>query len=129
MFNNDSPSFDPNFFENKSEIENSLYDEEFTINDDDGKVGYRQIGFFREENIEFISKIGVYRLNFSENCRTTRRFYEPFKTPYNKISSELQPIFNDYYKIFGRFYEPLKTPLRKMSPRFERNSKMYYSTI
>lgn len=120
LFNNDSP-FDMNSIFNQGEIELGLYEEEFTIKDKDNNIVYRQIGFYREENIEFISKIGVYKLQFSENYRTACKFYEPLKIIHQqKISLKYQLMFNNFYKTFGRFYEPLKTPQRKMSPEFER---------
>lgn len=67
----------------KNDICAGLY-ENFTIKD------YRQVGFFHEENIEFISKIGVYTLQFDENYRIVGRFYEPIKTPQRKMSSEFE---------------------------------------
>jgi hypothetical protein len=118
LFNIETP-FDINHVFNKGEIELGLYENEFTLKDDYGNIGYRQVGFFRAENIEFISKIGIYKLQFGENYRTARKFYEPFKTPQQEMSLGFQLIFNDYYKLFGRFYEPDKTPQRKMSLEFE----------
>lgn len=106
LFNIDSP-FDINTFFNKNEIELGLYEKEFTIKDEEGNISYRQVGFFHEENIEFISKIGVYNLQFSEKHRIFGRFYEPLKTPQRKMSLEferkLENVLFDYITSCNRY--------------------------
>ena len=92
LFKIDTP-FDINSFFNNGEIKIGLYAEEFTSKDEDNNIVYRQVGFYHEENIEFISKIGTYKLDWD--------------------------YLNKNYRIDGIFYEPLKTPQRKMSSEFE----------
>jgi hypothetical protein len=70
----------------QEEIELGIYQEEFTLSDENSKIGYRQSGFYHEENIEFITKIGIYELQSSDKFGTHRKFYEPFKTPKQNIN-------------------------------------------
>jgi len=87
LFKNDSPLGMGDF--DKHHIYAGLY-ENFSIKDHDEKIVYRQTGFYHKENIEFISKIGVYTLQFDEKYSTIGRFYEPIKTPQRKMSSEFE---------------------------------------
>lgn len=89
IFNNVSP-FEMGSIFNQGEIELGLYEKEFSLKDNEDNIFYRQVGFYHEENIEFISKIGVYKLEFDENYRTIGRFYEPIKIPQRKMSSEFE---------------------------------------
>lgn len=87
LFKNDSPLGMGDF--DKNHIYAGLY-ENFSIKDHDEKIVYRQTGFYHKENIEFISKIGVYTLQFDKKYSTFGRFYEPIKTPQHKMSSEFE---------------------------------------
>lgn len=107
----------------QKEIELGLYQKEFTSLDENNKISYRQSGLYQEENIEFITKMGIYELKFCENFRTDRRIYEPFKNFQQTGSSQFQLIFNDHYRTSGRFYKPLKSPQREMSLVFENKLK------
>ncbi len=70
------------FYSNKT----TLHDRDVSAALCDGKYG-----FYFEENINFISTIGVYQL-----------------------------AFNDGYKFYGKLYNPPIAPLHEMSPEFEK---------
>lgn len=94
LFNVESPFAIDTLF-NQGEIESCLYYK---------KSNGVSIGFFQTDNIEFISKIGIYNLKFDEKYEIFGRLYEPLKTPQHKMSSEFEKKLKD--SLFDYVTEP-----------------------
>lgn len=94
LFNVESPFAIDTLF-NQGEIEACLYYK---------KSNGISIGFFQTDNIEFISKIGIYNLKFDEKYEVFGRLYEPLKTPQYKMSSEFEKKLKD--SLFDHITEP-----------------------
>ncbi|AKB48280.1 hypothetical protein MSKOL_2503 [Methanosarcina sp. Kolksee] len=69
-----------------------------------GEIETCLIGFFQKDNIEFISKIGIYNLKFDEKYKIFGRLYEPLKPPQHKMSSEFEKKLK--YSLYDYITEP-----------------------
>lgn len=65
------------------DVEAALYDNEY--------------GFYREENINFISTVGVYQLAFNDEYKYYGRLYHPPTVPLHEISQEFEKKFTNVF--------------------------------